>query len=131
METKYTDTDLIDRLVADIEEGASFPLAFAAQGLARSTWSKWLERAEKPGADPALVGAVNRLSRARALAAVAAEKAVLTGDSDHRGKLAWLERMEREVWGRAVQVDLGGPDGNADADALLQKLLGAASASAK
>jgi hypothetical protein len=78
-----------------------------AQGLNASTVQTWVDDASKPGAEPALVAVVTRLTRARGEAATACEQGVHAGDGS---RALWLERMDREQWGRHDKVTVDGSE---------------------
>lgn len=113
----YLDDEAMARIEASIRRGASIPRAFAVAGASKCLFEAWEVRSEKPGAHPKMVEAVNRLRRAREEAAEAAEIRVYEGGPDHRGALAWLERMDRPTWGKHIEISDHRKDGRADVDA--------------
>ena len=94
---RWEDEDLVARLCKRLESGQSYASAGTCEGLGRGTLTEWRNRADRPNPAPALVLALNRLSRARARAVVRAEQRLYGGDL---GPLRWLERMEPALWGR-------------------------------
>ncbi|MEV8636841.1 helix-turn-helix domain-containing protein [Streptosporangium sp. NPDC051023] len=62
--TKLT-PDTQKRIIDAVRAGATYQAAAGAAGVAERTFYQWLQKAEQPGADPALVQFAHDLNRAR------------------------------------------------------------------
>lgn len=99
----YEDEKLVEALVGMIRTGGSYKNAGLSAGLGAKTVEGWIADADSPTASPRLVDVVTRLTRARGDAAIACEQSVHAGDN---ARALWLERMDRDQWGRHDKVSV-------------------------
>lgn len=95
--------ELIAAMAEHIEAGASLKATCAAEGIDRSTITKWLQKA-KEGKEP-YAGTVTPLKRAIAVAVREAEKRVFRGDLQWQSSARWLESMRPARWRRTKRQE--------------------------
>ena len=116
---RYSDRALVGRICQRLESGHSMRSAGMAEGLSDETVASWISRvkawlirfeADEPDdregmvadAPPvALFEAVVQIRKAIATSMGDAEGRTYNGDN---GPLAWLERLHRDVWGKAAET---------------------------
>ena len=120
----WADDALVARIADRVLRGWPIPEAARAEWIPRESVSHWRRRAEEPDPPTLLLAAVDAIDVARARAVGLAAERVYAGQL---APLSWLERMERETWGRhdRVTMDGSGPASGAEIAAALRALLDA------
>lgn len=116
---RYADRALVARVCRRLEDGNSPHAAGLVEGLGPNTVGGWVRRvgewmarvetsdgidrdglmADAPDAE--LFEAVTQIRRAMGVPLADGEVRLFTGDM---GPLAWLERLHRDVWGKAAET---------------------------
>lgn len=112
---KYSDEELIERLVAALRAGNYVETACAYAGIGTSTYYRWLQEAEKDDAPDYLRDLRDAVESARAAAIVRNVKLIQDAAANGSWQAAawWLERSQPHMWGRndKLRTEISGPDG--------------------
>lgn len=90
--------ELARGLASRIRQGQSYASAAMSEGIARSTFYKWLEEGQVEGADGEAQAFSDILARAKGDAIGRAERIAYRGGKGTWSKVRWLESQHREEW---------------------------------